>query len=157
MAFYTRTLTWIRVILAAVAGLAFLAAMLEPLPEVKPTELLCTPLEGASGQLTCTPPSRAATGFYGAIIAVVVGVLGLTMQYTQTARGRRVVDALVGVSILASGYLLLAAEAETHPKDPTLPLGLLLLFAATAMLVLLVAMPWLLGRLDNRDAKGGGE
>ena len=44
----------------------------------------------------------------------------------------------IGVGSMASAYLWMAAEADTHPADPALPIVLLILFGLPAVVILAI-------------------
>ena len=139
--------TFARVLLVAVVFLAFVAALLDPPISDEPMLLNCV-TEGTPMLLKCTTkdePSEGSAGAYAALIAVTTGGLALLRVVPTRRRTKRIFDCLTGIGLLATGYLWIAAETETHPKSLEIPILLLVLFGLTAVLILLPLAPILIG------------
>ena len=57
-------------------------------------------------------------------------------------RIRRIPSILIGLGSMGSAYLWMAAESETHPLDPELPVTLAILFAMAAVILTLPLIAW---------------
>ena len=144
-----------RVVLVAVAFLAFIAALLDPPIGDEPMLLNCV-TEGDPMLLKCTTedkPAEGSAGAYAALIAVMTGGLALLRVVPTRRRIRRIFDFLTGIGLLATGYLWMAAEAETHPRSLEIPILLLVLFGLTAVLILLPLAPILTGAFVDRMSR----
>ncbi len=144
---------WVRIVLVALAAVILVAAIFDSKTVSEPMELSCNPVEGETTKLTCTAteenPAGQLTGAYAALIAIFASGMALSKAAAMSRKRRLWCDILVSVSIMASAYLWVAAETGTHPKDPTLSLSLLMLVAATALVVGLTLLPWIIaGCLD---------
>lgn len=105
---------WWQWIVAVIAIAAFLAPLVTPPTEDNPT---------------------ADAGLFAPVIALCVAAMVLTQAAVQ-ARGlkvRTVPNIGIGIASMASAYLWIADEAETHPLDPELPVVLLALLIAAAL------------------------
>lgn len=144
-----------RVVLVAVAFLAFIAALLDPPIGDEPMLFNCV-TEGDPMLLKCTTedkPAEESAGAYAALIAVMTGGLALLRVVPTRRRIRRVFDFLTGIGLLATGYLWMAAETETHPRSLEIPIFLLVLFGLTAVLILLPLVPILAGVFADRMSR----
>ena len=89
-----------------------------------------------------TPPTdQDPTGGAG-LIAPVVALCVAAMILTEAIKAgklqiRRFPSIFIGLGSMGSAYLWMAAENNSHPRDPELPLALIILFAAAALTLML--------------------
>ena len=92
------------------------------------------------------PTDQDPTGGAG-LFAPVVALCVAAMILTEAIKAERlqirwVPSIFIGLGSMGSAYLWMAAESDAHPLDPELPLALIILFAAAALMLAVSLIPW---------------
>ncbi len=90
------------------------------------------------------PTDQDPTGGAG-LFAPVVALCVAAMIFTEALKAgrlqiRRIPGVFIGLGSMGSAYLWMAAENNSHPLDPELPLALAILFAMAATFTLAASL-----------------